>query len=389
MLSDASLTLPLDVEFTVVGVDAGSGHGVLVGDAGRVLLTTDYGFSYTTGRSAVRELHGSIDGIPVSMSGSIWVKAGKVGLLLSEVRFGSDELAPEYVSVRAIYEHGGLASGYRFEDGAGRSLNDPLTLPALGVARAMTLRYPVGDAVVVETADPAPLEEFDEHLAAWQDLLTFAEDQPIGRLGLTAIDTSGRTVTIHGHDRYAPFGKSARQPIEFVLRLGGTYAQDVLTGWWRARADLRPVPQVLAGTLYQPGFVESELIALAAVAEHTGRTLLPGAARPTHYRDVLRMIAAGLGTGIVQAAKVDADEWGDHLLWARNDIAHQGAPNAFRGSQYVTEAESRAVRDATRVLTTLTLAQHIGVPASVLDRAAERFGVRYSVRHWDTSIFRR
>lgn len=389
MLFDASLALPLDVEFTVVGIDAGCGHGVLVSDAGRVLLTTDYGFSCTTGRSAVRELHGSIDGVPVSMSGSIWAKGGQLGLLLSELRLGSDELSPRYLSVRAIYEHGGLASGVRIEDGAGRSLSAPLALPTLGVARAMTLRYPVGDAVVVETTEPAPLEEFDEHLAAWQDLLTVAEDQPIGRLGLTAIDAAGRTVTIHGRDRYTLFGKSARQPIEFLLRLGGSYAQDVLTGWWLARADLRPVPQVLAGTLYQAGFVESELIALAAIAEHTGRTLLPGAARPTHYRDVLRMIAAGLGTRIVQVAKVDADEWGDHLLWARNDIAHQGAPNVSRGSQYVTEAESRAVRDATRILTTLTLAQHIGVPPRVLERAAERLGVRYSGRHWTTSIFRR
>ncbi|MFK4113797.1 hypothetical protein ACI2K6_04145 [Microbacterium sp. NPDC006705] len=389
MLFDAGITLPIEVEFTVVGVDAGSGRGVLVSDAGRVLLTTAYRFSYTTGRSALRELRGSINGIPVRLSGSIWVKAGELGLLLSEVRLGSDELAPEYVSVRATYEHGRLASSYRFEDGAARSLNDPLTLPALGLARSMTLRYPVDDAVVIETADPAPLEEFDEHLAAWQDLLTFAEDQPIGRLALTAIDATGRTVTIHGHDRYPPFGKPARQPIEFVLRLAGTYAQEVLNGWWRARADLRPVPQVLAGTLYQPGFVESELIALAAVAEHTGRTLLPGAARPTHYRDVLRKIVAGLGMGIVQAAKVDAEDWGNHLLWARNDIAHQGAPDASRGSHYVTDAESRAVRDATRILTTLTLAQHIGVPANALARAAERLGVRYSVRHGDTSIFRR
>ena len=91
----------------------------------------------------------------------------------------------------------------------------------------------------------------------------------------------------------------------------------------------------------------------------------------------------------MQAAKIDADEWGDHLLWARNDIAHQGAPDASRGSQYVTEAESRAVRDATRILVTLTIAQHIGVPTTVLERAAERLGVRYSVRHWGTSIFRR
>lgn len=230
MLFDANLALPLDVEFTVAGVDAGSGRGVLVSDAGRVLLTTDYPFSLTTGSSSVRQPQGSIDGIPVSMSGSIWVKGGQLGLLLSEVRIGSNELSPKYVSVRATYEHGSLASSYRFEDGAGRSLNDPLAVPALGTAGAMALRYPLGDAVVIEVAAAAALEDFDEHLAAWQDLLTVAEDQPIGRLSLTATDTSGRTVTIHGHDRFPPFGKSARKPIEFTLRLGATYAQDVVTG---------------------------------------------------------------------------------------------------------------------------------------------------------------
>jgi len=35
VLFDSSLELPLDVEFTVVGVDAESGRGVLVADAGR------------------------------------------------------------------------------------------------------------------------------------------------------------------------------------------------------------------------------------------------------------------------------------------------------------------------------------------------------------------
>jgi hypothetical protein len=234
------------------------------------------------------------------------------------------------------------------------------------------------------------LDAFDVHLAAFQDLLTVAEDLPIGRLSLDATDTVGRTVSIHGHDRYPPFARQARQPVEYTFRLGATYAQPVVSGWWRARGELKPVPQILAGTIYQAGFVESDLIALAAIAERTGRALLPGLARGSAgYRGVLRGLAFNLGTGLVRAAFIVEDEWVDHLYWARNDIAHEGAPNEGGGVQFVTEDESRAVRDATRIIVTLTLAKHIGVPEPVLARAAERLGVRYGTSHLQTTIFER
>lgn len=389
MFFSAGIELPMDLDFAVVGVDAGSGSGQLIADGDRVILATDYRFSYLTGSSSARTLQGRIDGEPVALVGSFWVGPNGTGLLVSELRIGSNELRPAYTSVRAQFEHGTVATSYRPEDGAARSPRAALALPALDSAQAMSLRYPdLTGAATIESSTPASLEEFDIHLAALQDLLSVAEDTPIGRLRLEATDSAGVTVVIYGHDRFPPFRKPTRRPIEFLLRLGAEYAAEVVDGWWRARADLRPVPQILAGILYQPGYIESTIIALAAIAQRTARTLL-GVPVTRTYRQGLQAIIADLGPGLVAATKVDPTEWEDHLAWARNDIAHEGAPNSGAGARYVTEEESRAVRDATGILLSLTIAKSIGVPSAVLDRAAERLAVRYSIRHWNTTIFRR
>jgi hypothetical protein len=389
MLFSAGIELPMDLDFNVVGVDVGSGSGQLIADGDRVVLATDYRFSYETGSSPTRTLQGSIDNQPVALVGSFWVRSTGTGLLVSELRVGSNELRPSYTSVRAQFEHSAIATAYRSEDGAARSPRNAIALPALDTAQAMSLRYPdsTGTATI-DSGTPAALEEFDIHLAALQDLLSVAEDTPIGRLRLEATDTAGVTVVIYGHDRFAPFGKPTRQTIEFLLRLGAEYAAEVVDGWWHARADLRPVPQILAGILYQPGYIESTIITLAAIAQRTARTLL-GVPEGHSYRQGLRAIIADLGPALVAATKVDPTEWEDHFAWARNDIAHEGAPNPGAGVRYVTDQESRAVRDATGVLLSLTVAKSIGVPRAVLDRAAERLAVRYSIRHWDTTIFRR
>lgn len=389
MLYSTGLELPMTIDFEVVGVDAGRGSGTLIADGDRVLLVTDYHFSYTTGRSPARALKGRIDGDPVALVGSFWVSEFGRGLLVSELRIGSDELQPTYTEVRAQFEHGALAATHRYEDGAARPAGVAMGLPALESARAMALRYPEpSGAAVFASTTPVTLEEFDIHIAALQDLLSVAEDTPVGRLRLEAIDTAGRTVVVHGRQRFPLFEKPTRKPIEFLLRLGADYAPSVLDGWWRARADLRPVPQILAGILYQPGYVESTVIALAAVAQRTARARL-GVPHAHTFRQCLQAIIGYLGATVVTATKVDPTEWEDHLVWARNDIAHEGAPNSTAGDRFVTDDESRAVRDATRILVSLTIAKSIGVPSTVLDRASERLAVRYSTRHWGTTIFRR
>ncbi|MBX3193859.1 MAG: hypothetical protein KF727_02005 [Microbacteriaceae bacterium] len=387
MLFSSGLTLPADLDFTVVGVDAGWGHGQLVEHEGRVVLVTGHSFSIRTGTSTQREVQGSLDGEQVALRGDTWIGGGQRGLLLSELSVGSDELTPEYVEVRAVYEHGAASTAYRFEDGAARSPDDPIQLPAVEQARAMELRFPsAGAAAVLRSAAPAALTEYDAHLAAFQDLLTIIEDQPIGRLSLAAIDAAGRTVRVHGHDRFAPFNRRSREPYDLTFRLSGTYSAAAIDRWWRARVDLRPVTQVLAGTLYQPGYVESSIIALSAIAQRTARELLR-VPYSDSFRSGMQALIDDLGPALMSATKVDASEWLDHLVWVRNDIAHEGAPNNTRGTRYVDEAESRAVRDATRMLVTLVIVKSLGVPAAVLARAADRFGVRYGPRHWRTTIF--
>ncbi|MFF2485137.1 hypothetical protein ACFVSU_01950 [Microbacterium sp. NPDC058062] len=389
MLFARGLDLPIELEFEVVGMDAGSGTGQLVADGDRVLLDTGYRFSFSTGRSPARSLQGRAGDKPVALVGSVWVSSSGAGLLISELRVGSDELQPRYTAVRAYFEHGGLAAAYRFEDGAARSRDTPMSLPALESARAMKLVYPdTAGAATIQSNTPAALEEFEIHLAALQDLLSVAEDTPIERLRLEATGTAGSVVVIHGRNRFPPFNKPMRKPIEFLLRLGAEYSPTVIDRWWRARAELRPVPQILAGILYQPGYVESTVIALAAIAQRTARAQL-SVPHANSFRQGLQAIVDYLGSGVIAAAKVDPREWQDHLVWARNDIAHEGAPDSLAGDRFVTDEESRAVRDATRVLVSLTIAKAIGVPNSVLDRAAERFGVRYGPRHWSTTIFRR
>ncbi|GAA4491339.1 hypothetical protein GCM10023171_35110 [Microbacterium panaciterrae] len=364
---------------------------------------------------------------PALIGGRVVVKGGELALEVTEIRLGSDELVPTYGSVQALFENANGASGYRHEDGNGRFRSEPLRAPELGAARAMVLTIQdTHGRIKLEPDGPAPVEEFEEHLAAFQDLLTFAADSPSGRITLVATEPSGTTVTVLGRTRFAPFNRILRKPIEYVVRLGNEHAQSVIDAWWSARSTLRPVPQVLSGARYQPGYVESDLIALAAVLERYVKTRFPlpadrrlsadqlrplkaalddlsgldeqqmaavrkfTANRPVQrtYREHLQAFLTDLGTDLLTTARIHPEEWVDHLLWARNDIAHEGAPNDQRGTKFVSDPESRAVRDATWVVLALGFAKQTQLPDAALLRAAERLGVRYGSRHASTTIFR-
>ena len=189
---------------------------------------------------------------------------------------------------------------------------------------------------------------------------------------------------------------------------------------------LRPVTQILAGLAYQPGFVESSVISLAAAIERFGKVQYPPStvprltpqqfapmeaalselqgldvaqrafvndvkndARRPRYEEYVNAIVNDIDANVFARSWVDAAEWREHLLWARNDIAHEGAPNSQTGHRYVTDAESRAVRDASRIVLTLAMLKYLDIPFSALELAADRLGVRYGPRHIGTSIFGR
>ncbi|MFJ2553403.1 hypothetical protein [Microbacterium sp. NPDC087591] len=423
---DSALEMPAAVEFAIIGKDATTGVGTLVEADDHAYLTTNATFSATTGASSRRVLQARIGDVPALVVGHVVVKDRELTLRVTEIRMGSDDVQPTYSSVHALFEHATGAAGYRHEDGGGRFPSAPLLAPALGTARAMEFTYTDAQGrIKLTSTEPAPLDEFEEHLAAFQDLLTFAADSPSGRLTLTATEPTGVIVTVLGRTRFAPFNRNPRKPIEYVVRLGNEHAQSVINAWWAARSSLRPVPQVLSGIRYQSGYVESDLIALAAALEKYVKTRFPLPAvrrltdtqlqplktaldqlsgldedqmaavrrftsnRPVErtYREHLEVFVADLGAELMAASKINVAEWINHLLWARNDIAHEGAPNDQRGDQYVTDPESRAVRDATWVMLSLGFTKQAHLPEPALQRAAERLGVRYGSRHTGSTIF--
>lgn len=120
---------------------------------------------------------------------------------------------------------------------------------------------------------------------------------------------------------------------------------------------------------------------LAVVRQITRNRVYP------YLRAHIEALIDDLGSDLIAQTRIDTIEWLEHLLWARNDIAHRGAPNHQAGAKYVTGSESRAVRDAIWVMLALGLAKHLGVPHRALLRAAERLGVQYGVHRYSSTIF--
>jgi hypothetical protein len=72
----------------------------------------------------------------------------------------------------------------------------------------------------------------------------------------------------------------------------------------------------------------------------------------------------------------------------RQDKSHtRERPTRVTPVLFVDGRESRALRDATRVILSLAGLAHLCVPEAVLSRVSERFGVRYGVCHVDSAIF--
>lgn len=78
----------------------------------------------------------------------------------------------------------------------------------------MRLMLLKGGGARIDADTPQPLGDFERHLEALQDLISFAADRAAERTSLTAIGSDGTKVKIYGRTRYAVFGKSPRQPVE-------------------------------------------------------------------------------------------------------------------------------------------------------------------------------
>lgn len=368
-------------------------------------------------------LRTTIDDRPALLRGEVFALDGELGLRVDELRVGSDDDQPTYTDVSAVFEHLGSVCLYRHEDGAQRSAFDPINLPGLDDAAPMSATLPSAtDTVKIVSASPVGLDEFESHLDTLQDLLTFASDSPVGRLSLSATEASGRTVEILGRERFAPFERPSRQPIEHQLRLSGDWTQTVIDRWWAARNTLRPISQVLAGLRYQPGYIEADVILSAAAIEALASRLdvgeaprlspddaqpildaldaltglnqdqravisqMMGEATRTTLHAKTELLLSGVNTVAVENSRVSVADWLPKFKRTRNHIAHGTGGSA--SDVWTDTALLRAVRDANRVLLSLAFLTHLGVPDAALERAAERLGNRYSGRHRTAGIFR-
>jgi len=419
------ISWPEELQLVFVGKDEGTRNGKIRETNGKYVVAVEPGLSFRQGSRGVdnsRVATTIIDGQPAVVRGY----SGRDVLHLSEVRIGSRALTQDYVAVRAEFELLASLSTIRHEDGAARSAAAEILLPPLDTARTMTLRLGTDGIAEIKSPDPAPMEEYASHLAALQDLIVFAADQPAELVTLTGILSDETEVSVHGWARYPTFGSRAREPIEYLLRFGAAYFVTAVEAWWKMRVDFRPVPQILAAVRYEPGFVESDVIALAAalerltkqkfppptspprlggeefaVIEETLQALLPtlngrqrafvndirNDARRTRYEEYVGALIDSLQPGHLADTKINLANWQAALHAARNDIAHEGAPNPANPTLFVDERESRALRDATRVILTLATLTELGVPDQVLSRASERLGVRYGVRHIESAIY--
>jgi|GEM_PF-1546358 len=412
------------ISFVSLSSGARDGDAELVEKSDRWILKAPGHFSGSTGHSGQRILSTTLNGEPTLIRGSEFVIDGDLGLRVDELRVGSVEPDAEYVSATANFEHLASACTYRPEDGAARDADQALIFPALDGAPAMRAELPRRVTVITLSADtPMHLDAFETQLTTFQDLLTFAADQPCGRTSLSLTDRSGNDVRVFGRDKYQPFNRKTRKPVEFSLRLVSDQTQRVIDRWWKDHDELLPVTQIIAGMRYQPGYVEADAIlsavaieALATAALSTSRPplsveeaepiiialdslsgmnhaqndaikRLKGELRRTTFRSKVKSLIEGVAPEQWRLSRVDVDEWIKLFIKARNGIAH-AAPGLSGGANIWKESELlRSIRDANWTVVTLVLLTRLGVPDAAINRAAERLGTRYGVRHSGTSIF--
>lgn len=410
---------PASIEYEIVEAPGLARTGTVEVVDGRYVLRPSKGFAFSTIESSKRTLKTQIDGVPSVLLGHVFVLDGVAGLRIDEARIGTDDPDEVFTVVDAVFELLESLCIWRYEDGAARSASASLTLRDIAPTPAMSLVLDASGHAVIRAVAATTLDDFDQHLAALQDLICFAADYPAERLSLVATNPTGTKVTILGRNRFPPFGRVPRQGVEYLMRFGATYAQEVISGWWNARTLLRPVTQVLAGLRYQPGWIETDVNILAACVELFGQVQFPSAVsrrisvrdfgkietaldslsgltpsqrdfinfikssaggRPQKLEESIDALIADLGQTIHKAG-INTSVWKPALLEARNGVSHAG------GAGGLVDSELRAVRDATRVVLSLDLLHQFGLPDIALERASDRLKVRYSSGHRATSVY--
>ncbi|MBL3682021.1 hypothetical protein D3229_06685 [Leucobacter aridicollis] len=257
-----------------------------------------------------------------------------------------------------------------------------------------------GDSVQLTVETPAPIEHFEIQLEAFRRLLTFAAQRPVAQLSMTGRTESGAESSIFARQFMKPGNAPKRDYRDFPLRLGNENTQNAITKWWEMSDKLRPLPQTVAGIIAQPGYVESDFVFLATVLDRLGDEwadvpnlltkeqfqAVQGALSELELPDSFqitntvpfepRVVAVSelLPSEVWETLRIDRGSWIKSLKRHRNLVAHSSEQRAAHRA-FMTGLGLRALRDATAVIVTLLMVQHLGVEGEALEFAADRLRV--------------
>ncbi len=350
------------------------------------------------------ELTGSSGRGPFYLLGVPVVVNGVRKLRIDDLRVGSGDPGELLFRATPLYDYANAVASYYTRDGAARFPNDPLDVPALDGAPAMSLLYaPRADGLPIELRCErgASIEQFETQLDALQRLITVAAQQPSTRNLLTVWNGAGTEIEVYRGVTVTPRPAKSVDYRDFPLRLSRANTQTIVDRWWAMMDDLRPIPQIMTALKYQPGYLDSDFFLLATVLDRLSDawTNLPGLLsaeqyngmkeaasrlevpeqfnvdnRPVFHARVVAILET-LSDEVWEKVRIDRDSWLASMKRHRNLVAHS-SEQRLAHREFMIGPGLRALRAATDVIVTLVVAQHLGIDGDALVFAADRLNVK-------------
>ncbi|MBK4348957.1 HEPN domain-containing protein [Lacisediminihabitans changchengi] len=381
----------------------------------RLMLRKASGFPYNSVSPGVK-LRTELNGVQAVLSGQAM---GPTDFQVDQIWVGVDDIPELVAEVSATFEHLAIACT-PLKKGIAPTAVGPLTIPTLDHARPMTLVIAVdGTSMTISSAECAPLDEFDTHLAAFQDLLTFLVDEPSGRGALNVKTCSGEVAVVHGRVRFPRAMPPVHRESRPFISLTGPGAAIGVARWWEARKKLRPVTEIAAALNYAPPslveadlavsaaaldrllslsrrlprrFSKADVIAAADAIDSTAidpvvKTALlqavKGTLNATPLRAKIDEMVRRLGPIVLGNAFLEADTWVPAFMEIRNAIAHGSGKSGI----WTDDALLRATRRANRIMLALALLSYLGASDRILSLAATDLGNKHAKWHRRGPIF--
>lgn len=263
----------------------------------------------------------------------------------------------------------------------------------------MSLRYaPNNLSCPIEMLCPtgARIEQYETQLDALQRLITLAARHAATRHALVVENRAGVEIEVYRGVAVDPRPPSRLDYRDFSVRLARADTETIIERWWGMMDDLRPIPQILTALRYESGYLDSDFFLLATVLDRLSdawttavRPMTDGqyegmkdaASRLSVSSDLfnnrpvlqarIEALVDTLGRDVWNELHIDRDSWISSLKRHRNLVAHsleQRRPDR----EFMTGPGLRALRDATDVVATMVVAQHLGVGGEPLRFLAMR-----------------